>query len=265
MTIVSHVPQNLFLLGAFLPGALFHVTISQIFPGASRRFLRGRKMSAALGVGAGLSAVGSTVGGIMGALNSGRAAKEEENALQNYFNLAQGQSQTNTQNFAPYLATGAQGAQEFNQLMPSLTQGFNPTVAQLQATPGYQFEQQQGQMGTNNAMAAQGLSGSGAELGALNQFNTGLANNTYSSLANIYNQNRATTLGVLQGATGLGEQAAGDLGGINANVLGQQGTALTGIGQAGAGGIMGMSAAISGIGSGIGSTAADYAALGGKY
>ena len=55
-------------------------------------------------------------------------------------------------------------------------------------------------------MAAQGLSGSGAELGALNQYNTGLANNTYSSLANIYNQNRATTLDVLQGATGLGEQ-----------------------------------------------------------
>ncbi len=221
-------------------------------------------MSAALGVGAGLSAVGSTVGGIVGALGAGSAAKEEENALQNYFNLAQGQSQTNTQNFAPYLATGAQGAQEFNQLMPSLTQGFNPTVAQLQATPGYQFEQQQGQMGTNNAMAAQGLSGSGAELGALNQYNTGLANNTYSSLANIYNQNRTTTLGVLQGATGLGEQAAQGLGGVNANVLGQQGTALTGIGQAGAGGIMGMSNAISGIGSGIGNAAGGYAALGGN-
>ena len=57
--------------------------------------------------------------------------------------------------------------------------------------------------------------------------------------------------------------AAQGLGGVNANVLRQQGTALTGIGQAGAGGIMGMSNAISGIGSGIGNAAGGYAGLNG--
>jgi len=222
-------------------------------------------MSGALAAGAGLQAIGSTVGGILGAINSGRAASEEKNALNQYLNLAQTQGATNTANFAPYLATGTAGAQAFQNDLGSLTQGFNPTLAQLQATPGYQFQQQQGDLGVTNSMAAQGLSGSGAELAGLSQYNTGLANQTYTNLANIYNQNRQTTLGVLQGATGLGEGAASNLGQLNSNILGQEGTALTGIGQAGAGGIMGMSNSISSIGQGIGQAAGGYAGLGGMF
>ncbi len=56
-----------------------------------------------------------------------------------------------------------------------------PTEAQIEATPGYQFNQTQGQEGVQNSAAARGLSSSGAALKGAATFASGLADSTYQN------------------------------------------------------------------------------------
>jgi hypothetical protein len=195
--------------------------------------------------GAGVGALGNIAGGITNAFASEHAGKELSSAYNNYLNYAKGQYTTDQNNLAPYMSAGNAASTAYQQDLPSLTQGFNPTLQQLQQTPGYQFELTQGQNATNNAMAAQGLSGSGAELSALDNYSQGLANQTYQSLADIYNTNRQTTAGILNNGMQLGEGAANNLGQLGVQLTGDVGNAYAGIGGAEAGATMGQAAGIS--------------------
>jgi hypothetical protein len=210
---------------------------------------------------AGAAALATAGSSIAGSVEAGNAAGQEKNALQQSILLQQQQSAQNQANFAPFIGVGQNSANAFNADLGQLTTPFNPTLQQLQQTPGYQFELQQGTNATNNSMAAQGLSGSGAELGALDQYSQGLANSTYQSLADIYNQNRSTTANILGQGLQTGEGAASELGNINAGLTGQTSQSLAGIGQAEAGGSAGTANAISGGLSGIGSDASQLAIL----
>jgi hypothetical protein len=98
------------------------------------------------------------------------------------------------------------------------------TLAALQATPGYQFTQQQGETGILNAASAGG-GVSGNTLAALDQYNTGLASGTYQQ-----------AIGNIQGAVGLGQAAAagqasniGTAAGNISNTLVNQGNTNAGI------------------------------------
>lgn len=194
--------------------------------------------------------------GIYGAVSSSAASSAEQKQEENYLNQVEGQMGVNQANLQPYMNLGSAASSAYQAALPSLTQGFDPTVAQLQATPGYQFEQTQGTNNVDNQMAAQGLSGSGAEMSGLDQYTTGLANQTYSSLADIYNQNRQTTEGVLSNATGIGNSAADEYGQISSGLTGQEGSAYGAIGQAQAGGIMGTANSLTGMMSGLAGTMA---------
>lgn len=74
------------------------------------------------------------------------------------------------------------------------------TLAALQATPGYQFTKQQGLEATTNKAAAMGLLGSGNTLQALDQFGSGLAQQTYqgqvANLQNLVNTGQGAAAGV---------------------------------------------------------------------
>lgn len=131
---------------------------------------------------------------------------------------------------APYTALGTSALPQYEALL-----GIGPnansatTLAALQATPGYQFTQQQGEQGILNAgSAAGGLSGN--TLTALDQYNTGLADNTYQN-----------AVGNAQGAVGLGQAAAagtasniGTTAGNLSNIAVNQGNNIANIDTAGA-------------------------------
>jgi hypothetical protein len=169
------------------------------------------------------------------------------------------------------------------------TFSFQPTMAQLEATPGYQFAKSQGLESTQNSFAARGLGISGAAMKGAANFATGLADNTYQNqFGNAYNsfnanattgqnawnanaqaqqnaysenamlsQNAyATNLGAGQYLANLGENAAAQTGQIGATTAGNIGSAMVGAANASAAGQIGSANAISGglssVGNGIG-------------
>ena len=117
---------------------------------------------------------------------SNAAISEQQQALTSQQAIAQ-----------PYTALGTSAMPQYEALL-GIGPGANSatTLAALQNTPGYQFTQQQGQQGILNAASASGGVG-GNTLAALDQYNTGLADQTYQS-----------AVGNAQGAVGLGQAAA---------------------------------------------------------
>ena len=93
-----------------------------------------------------------------------------------------------------------------------LTQPFNMTQANLEQTPGYQFNLAQGLKSVNNAMGARGLLNSGAVMKGASEYATGLADNTYQSQFNMDQMNKQNVYNKLMGMSQLGENAAAQTG-----------------------------------------------------
>jgi hypothetical protein len=138
----------------------------------------------------------------------------------------------------PYTQNYSQAQQGVGQLANVLglngARGNQTAQQALQATPGYQFQQQQGQAAVNAGAAANGTLGSGNQALALQQQGQGLASQNYN---NYVNQ--------LQPYLGASNAAAGGIAGVDTGlgnaVAGQDNTlanlnysAATGIGNANA-------------------------------
>src|SRR5215831_15810880 len=107
---------------------------------------------------------------------SGKASSSAKDAAKIQLQIAQ----MNQARLSPFVQAGAD-------VLPQLA-GAQPgteTLAQLEATPGYQFILDQGLKSTQNAVAARGLGVSGAAIKGAANYATGLAQNTYQ---NIFNQ-----------------------------------------------------------------------------
>lgn len=149
-------------------------------------------------------------------------------------------------NLSPYMQTGrlantaiqnATGLNTENPLMSSLLAPVSMNEAQLQQTPGYQFNLQQGLKAVQNSAAARGLGVSGAAAKGAATYATGLADNTYqnqfaNAVTNQTNQfNRLNTLSsggqnAAAGLGGIGQQTAANIasttvGGANAAAASQ--------------------------------------------
>jgi hypothetical protein len=191
----------------------------------------------------GVSAVGSIVGGIMGSNAAKKAASQEEQGYsnastyeksQNALAVTQQQGTTAgiTGALTPYNTTGQQSTNQLAGLLApggSLTQGYGsfsaPTAAQAQATPGYQFQLQQGMNALQNSAAARGgLLSTGNEKNIEN-YAQGVASenygNTYNQAlqsyqtnANTFYNNQNNLYNRLSGTAGQGIQAAGTMGGL---------------------------------------------------
>lgn len=178
---------------------------------------------------AGISALGSIGGGLIGAGASSSAAKAQiaaqTNAL-NWIKQVYGNAQTGLN---PYITAGqgAIGALSGFYGLP----GGNPGGAiggfqNFTNTPFYQFPLQQANLATNRALAASGLTNSGGALRDLSQINAGYASRGLGQY-----------LGDLTGIANSGQDAVTNLGKIGAGVSGQIGALGTGIGNASAQGI----------------------------
>jgi hypothetical protein len=124
-----------------------------------------------------------------------------------------GQQQSNLN---PYLATGSNATQMMNTALApggALAGQFTaPTAQQVQNTPGYQFQLQQGQQAVQRQAAASGLLNSGGTAKALDQYSQGLASTYYQNAFNNslqgYQTNYSNTLNSLGQAQNMGLNAS---------------------------------------------------------
>lgn len=176
-----------------------------------------------------MSFVSNIVGGILGANAAGKASNAEAQGAQQAQALEK-QNQTNaltaqgtalsnvTAAEQPYQSLGSTSA---NHLASLLQGGFTaPTLAEAEATPGYQFTLQQGTKAINENAAANGTLMSGNTGKALTDYGQNLAQTTYNqdyqNALNTYMANYQSLLGGTQ--TGL--SSTGQLTGANLTTAG---------------------------------------------
>jgi hypothetical protein len=116
-------------------------------------------------------------------------------------------------NLSPYLQAGAQGVSSLADYADSKPQFHAPTAEEVQNTPGFQFQLQQGSNAITNQAAANGLSQGGNTLKALTQYGQNLAGTYYQNAFNNAQQgfqtNQNATLANLSALTGAGQIATG--------------------------------------------------------
>ncbi len=132
----------------------------------------------------GLSAAGALGGAAISANAAGNAASQQANSANQALDYTK-------QVEAPFVNLGSTSAAQLMQDLQSgkfgpgsLPNFTAPTAAEAQATPGYQFTQEQGTLGINRGAAAAGGAFTGGTLKALDKFNTGLADSTYGDTFN---------------------------------------------------------------------------------
>lgn len=209
---------------------------------------------------------GAVVGGIGSMVAGNEAAGAQRDAANTAADVQRQALAQMQQNQQPYMGAGQDALAQYQallasgQLSPQFS--FNPTMAQLEQTPGYQFAMQQGLKGVQNSAAAKGLGYSGAQIKGAENFGTGLASQTYqqqyqNALQNFntnyqVNQNAANRL---SGLVSLGQNAAAGVGNAGIQVAGNVGNALIGAGNAQAAGYTNMGNALN---NGIGNATQGY-------
>ena len=187
-----------------------------------------------------------------GAGNANTALSTGYGAATNAINAGYGAgsnllSSNYTQSIAPYLQNYGQAQGGVNQLGDVLglngAAGSNSALQTLQNTPGYQFQQQQGDNSINAAAAANGTLNSGSQLLALSNYNQGLAGTTYnnyvSQLQPYLGASNAAAGGIASGYQGLGQglsnvstQGANAQANLATGLAGAQSGLATGLGTA---------------------------------
>ena len=203
--------------------------------------------------------IGSAVIGVGGAMMSAdaqsSAAQTQADAANRASDLANQRYNQTRQDLQPYQQAGQQGLNDLTSRMSQLTSPFSMTQANLEATPGYQFNLSQGLKATNNALGARGLLNSGAVMKGAGEFATGLADSTYQSQFNMDAANKQNAYNKLFGIAGMGESAAAQTGMFanqNAQMVGNN---MIGAGNALAAGQVGSANAYAGALNGIGNAA----------
>jgi hypothetical protein len=232
-------------------------------------------LEADMGVGAAIlgasaiAGVGSIASGIMGSNAASDAASTQAAAADRASQAALQQYYQTREDFTPYRDAGQQGLRLFQNALyggggegtPNLLtlQGFapnpvgvgarmtfQPTIAELEATPGYQFIRDQGLKSVQSSAAARGLGVSGAAMKGAANFAEGLAGTTLGQQQQIFQQNLANVLNPLQSLAQMGQSAAGQTGTFGASAINSASQAAMSGAASQAAGIVGSSNALSG-------------------
>ncbi len=165
---------------------------------------------------------GQAISGVANAAATYQAAKTQADAVKQASQQAQDRYNQTRTDLQPFAQAGQQAFGQVNDLLPTFVQNaqnftnqmgadmpgqtlqdvgnFLPQAqnnsivpgsmsqAELEATPGYQFNLSQGQQAVASSAAARGLGVSGAALKGAATFATGLADNTYMNQFNIKQQ-----------------------------------------------------------------------------
>jgi len=189
---------------------------------------------------AGTAAAGVASAGI-GAAASLTAAGDQESAEEYAANVQQQMYNQTAARLAPYNTAGQSANAQISGMAPF---SFNPSMATLENSPGYQFNLKQGLESTQASAAARGLGVSGAALKGAAGYSQGLAGNQY--LFSNALQSYTTNLGRLQGQAGLGENAAAMTGNFGTQTAQAIGQTAVGAANAQAAGLVGTANAATG-------------------
>lgn len=177
------------------------------------------------GIGSILGAGANLYSGIQGTATAKANAAAMQESNDKALALQAKNYNATTANLSPYLTAGNQanaqlqtdlglGSNTSDPKYGSLTAPF--TAKDLENTPGYQFQLQQGTQALQRQQAASGNYFSGAALKEGQQFATGLADSTYNTAYQQYLQNNQQNYGMLAGTAGAGQNAATNQGGFAA-------------------------------------------------
>lgn len=205
---------------------------------------------------AGISAGSGLLSGLLGSNASQQASKAQQQTANEAIGVQVDELGNSLTRLAPWQQTGTNAAEELGTLTgvsgapgtspqtAPLTAPFQPTMAQLAATPGYQFTQQQGLMATQNAEA--GTQPGGAALKSGINYAEGLASTTYQQQFQNYLGQNQQIYNMLAGQSAQGANAAIGAGGLTQSSANATSNLLTGSGAASAAGTIGSASAITG-------------------
>lgn len=210
---------------------------------------------------AAVGAVGAVGGGLIQANAAKSAAGTQAAAADQASNNTLAMFNTTQTNLAPFRQAGQNALGQLSGELGNLTTPFQPTTAQLQSTPGYQFTLGQGLQAAQNSFASQGLGTSGAaEKGAVN-YAEGLAGTTYQQQFQNYLTQNQQIYGMLGNLGSLGENAAATTGSQGLTATGQSGAFTTAGAAASAAGTVGAANATANSLNSLGGTASNLALL----
>lgn len=192
----------------------------------------------------GASAIGGVASAYIGGQAAKSAAKTQSNAALQAAGLIKPYNTAGTAALGDLetglgIGTGHPG---------ELNKPFNPTMADLEGTPGYKFALQQGLIATQSGFASQGLGQSGAGMKGAGLYAQGLASQTYQQQFENYLAQNQQRFGMLNSLVQTGANAA----------VGQ-GTQITNAAAARAAGTVGQANALAG---GISSVTSPLATIG---
>ena len=200
--------------------------------------------SIALGIGsllgAGLGVFGSTSAANTQANAANQAAQLQYQLGEQGLNFQEQQYAQNQKNLAPWIQAGQGAVGNLSQLeqqaqngqgpLAPWTQQFQaPTAQQAANYPGYQFQQQQGQLALQNSAAASGGLLSTGTAKNLDAYSQGLAQQDYTNVYNQalqqyqlgynqYEQNQSNLFNRYASLAGLGQTSASTLGAQNSGI-----------------------------------------------
>lgn len=189
----------------------------------------------------------AAIGGIASSNAASKAADAQSAAAGDATQAQLAMFDQTQRNLAPFINIGQRQAANLESLLPELTRPFAPTMAQLSATPGYQFTLDQGLKATQNSFAAQGLGSSGAAMKGAANYAEGLAGTTFQQQFQNYMAGNAQQFNMINALAGLGAGAAGQLGQFATQTGGQVGQNMIGAGNASAAASIAQGNAISGV------------------
>jgi hypothetical protein len=223
---------------------------------------------------AGIGEIGALVGGIGGAAGSLLGGSSAASGSKAAADTQRQMYLTTRADLAPFVSAGTSVLPQLTSLATSGPTGGGPnyidtaaanvpptmTQAELEKTPGYQFNLSQGLKAVQAAAAARGLGVSGASIKGAATYATGLADSTYQNqfanaqqrFADYLNLNTAQQGQVqnqyarLHDTATLGANAAAQTGQTGATLAGNAGQYLQGAGLANAAGITGVGNALTG-------------------
>ena len=230
--------------------------------------------------------IASGVGGYLGAQQQANASLQagNTNAIMQALGMQQAQQRFNEAKgfLSPYATAGSQsmgmlmkylqgtGAQEagIGGGGANLLSTFAPTMAQLEATPGYQWAREQALGAMTNASAAKGLGVSGNLLQGLGTTATGLASQTFNDQLKNYLMQNQQAFNMLFQPSQVGVQAGQAIMQGTSQFNPQMMAAAQGVGQSYGQGVMGQANAqaqgINSLLSGAGSAATIAGYYGGR-
>jgi hypothetical protein len=191
-----------------------------------------------------IGGIGSLIGGIAGAGASLAAAKLQADAAKDAIRSQEQMFAKVRADLQPFIAAGGDATNLLMERMGDITRRFEPTMAELEATPGYQWALDQSLKHGQNNFASRGLGSSGAAMKGAQDRAFGLASTTYQQQLQNHMAQNMQEYNMLMGPAGLGQAAAAGQASVGQQFAAQIGQHQQNVGTAWGAGAVGASNAL---------------------